>query len=167
MNDVVHYRVPGPPRLATAVVIVTVAGVIGLFLVSLFLGPVAFILAALVAVLGLAMEPVYRRRSAAHAVAVAEEAGAVEPITVWGRVAETWGTCPTGPTPPKGAEFALSRGDVWPHLCEHARAAILELSERMERGESIADAPLWYHDADHSFRIELHHERTPVHVEPR
>jgi hypothetical protein len=166
VNDVVHYRTPGPPRLATAVVIVAVAGVIGLFLASLFLGPVAFILAALVALLALAMEPVFRRRGAEHAIAVAEEAGAVEPITVWGRVAEASGACATGPTLVKGAEFALSRGDVWPHLCEHARRAVVELAEKMERGESIPEAPLWYHDADHSFRIELHRERRPVHVEP-
>jgi hypothetical protein len=148
------------------VVVLALAGVVGLFLVSLFLGPVAFILAALVALLGLAMEPVFRRRRATHAVAVAEEAGAVEPITVWGRVAEASGTCPTGPTPLKGAEFALSQDEVWPHLCEHARAAVLELAGKMERGDSFPEAPLWYHDADHAFRIELHHERRPVHVEP-
>ncbi len=166
MNDVVHYRVAGPPHLAQAVVVLVVAGVIGLFLVSLFLGPVAFIMAALVAAVGLAMEPVFRHRGAEHAVAVAEEAGAREPITVWGKVAETWGACPTGPTPVKGTEFALAQGDVWPHLCGHARQAIVDLSERMERGESIPEAPIWYHDADHSFRIELHRERKPVHVAP-
>jgi hypothetical protein len=166
MNDVVHYRIPGSPRLAKAVVVLAVAAAIGLFLVSFFLGPVAFIMAAMVVLLGLAMEPVFRHRGAAHAVAVAEEAGAVEPITVWGRIAEASGECPTGPTPLKGAEFALARGDVWPHLCEHARKAVVELSERMERGESVPEAPLWYHDADHSFRIELHRERKPVHVEP-
>jgi hypothetical protein len=166
VNQIVHHRTAGPARLAQVVVVLVVAGVVGLFLVSLFLGPVAFILAALVALFGLATEPVFRHRSAEHAVAVAEEAGATEPITVWGKVAETWGRCPTGPTPVRGAEFALSRGDVWPHLCEHARRAVLELAARMERGESMPEAPLWYHDADHSFRIELHRERTAVHVEP-
>ena len=166
MNSVVQHHVGGPPWWAFVVVGGLVVVILGLLASSFLLGPAVLVAAVVpLAALVLAFEPLFRRWQARHAVAIAEEAGAVEPITVWGKVTEASGTCPTGVAPTRGAEFALSQGDVWPHVCEHARAAVLEAAGRMERGESLPEGPVWYHDADHAFRIELHRERRPVHVD--
>jgi hypothetical protein len=162
----VHHRVGGPPWWALVVVVALVAVIVGLAASSFLLGPAVLVAAVVpLAVIALAFEPLFRRWQARHAVAIAEEAGAVEPITIWGKVAEAAGTCPTGATLERGAEFALSQGDIWPHMCQHARTAVLEAAQRMERGECLPDCPVAYHDADHAFRIELHHERKPVHLE--
>jgi hypothetical protein len=159
--------VAGAPILARVLGGGLIAGAVFLYLLSLLLGPIPFAMIPFW-VLGLLLVGVLTHgREAQHAVAVAEEAGAVEPITVWGKVAETGGQCPTGATAPRGAEFAVSQGDVWPHLCPHTRDAVLELVAKMEHGEAIPDYPIWYHDADHAFRIEPHKEPRPVDVEPR
>jgi hypothetical protein len=166
MSSAARHHIGGPPWWAFVLVGGLVLVILGLFASSFLLGPVVLAAAVVpLAAVALAFEPLFRRWQARHAVAIAEEAGAVEPISVWGRVSEAAGACPSGVAPTRGAEFALSQGDVWPHLCEHARAAVLEVAGRMERGESIPERAVWYHDADHSFRIELHRERKPVHVD--
>jgi hypothetical protein len=168
VSSTVHHRVDGAPLWAFVLVGGLVAVILGLFASSFLLGPVVLAAAVVpLAVLALAFEPLFRRWQARHAVAIAEEAGALAPITVWGKVAESSGTCPSGVAPRRGAEFALSQGDLWPHMCRHARAAVIEAAGRMERGECLPECPVWYHDADHSFRIELHRERKPVHVDLR
>jgi hypothetical protein len=170
VSDIAHRGVDvgGPPPWAFVLVGGLVLGIIALYASSLLLGPAVLVVAVVpMIVLTLALGPLFRYWNSRHAVALAEAAGAVEPIQVWGRVTEAGGECPEGGTPRKGAEFALSQDDVWPHLCRHAREAVVETAAKMERGECIPDCPIWYHDADHSFRIELHRERNPVHVELR
>ena len=59
-----------------------------------------------------------------------------------------------------------ARSFHFPHKCPVCHSeAVRETAAKMERGECLPDCPIWYHDADHSFRIELHRERRPVHVE--
>jgi hypothetical protein len=166
MSTTARHHVGGTPWWAFVLIGGLVLVILALFASSFLLGPVVLAAAVVpLAAVALAFEPVFRRWQARHAVAIAEEAGAVEPITIWGKVAEASGQCPTGVAAPRGAEFALSQGDLWPHMCPHARAAVLDAAGRMERGECLSETPVWYHDADHSFRIELHRERKPVHVE--
>lgn len=145
--------------LALATLVLAALALIGL---SFFLGPALVAPLPLLALGVLALEPVFRQRGARAAVAAAQAAGATGPITVWGRVTRAVGTCPTGPMPGHGTAFAVARDEVWPGICEHARAAVLQVADRMARGESFPDVPIYVHDASHEIEIELHHERAPV-----
>jgi hypothetical protein len=132
-------------------------GVIGLCLgISLFLGPVLMFPVMVLALLAIAIAQLLRRGEAREAAEVAAAAGAHAPVTVWGKVVNVTGRCPTGETPQPGQRFAVADGGLWPALCEHAQGVVLQEVARMERGETPDEVPARYHDADHTMEMALY-----------
>jgi hypothetical protein len=133
-----------------------------LFVLSFLLGPLFLALVPLAVVGALAFEPLFRRRAAQRAVDVAQSAGARGRIQVWGYVTAATGSCPDGALLARGAAFAVSLDRVTPSLCPHVAQAVVAAAARMQRGETLPDLPVRYHDAAHAVEVELHRESVPV-----
>lgn len=153
-------------RLSAVVERVALAVLIGLaaigVMASFILGPAVIVVVLLIALLALIMEQVERRSEAERAADLAAAAGVRGPISVWGKVVDVFGRCPTDHTPQRGQAIVVAGGRVWPDLCVHARDAILSEATLIERDPELDSAPVRFHDADHEFDIELY--RAPAHL---
>jgi len=142
-------------RVARGVLVVVLGLIILLVATSLVLGPIVLFPVLILALLAVALAARVRRGQAQQAAELAHAIGARQPVTVWGKVIEANGRCPTGRMPAKGQLFAVAGGIVWPALCVHARRRIIEEAGRIERG-AIVEELVHYHDADHHMAFELH-----------
>jgi hypothetical protein len=85
-----------------------------------------------------------------------ETARTAMPVTMWGKVSQVVGRCPTGRTPQPGQLFTVEDGKIWPELCVHAERAILDQAARMGRDGKFMDGSAHFADADHELDFELH-----------
>jgi hypothetical protein len=167
MASPIHISVPHVPvALTVTVERLVIVGLVALATIGVFasivLGPAVIIPVLLAGLLALGIEQLERRAEAKQAAERAAAAGVHGSITVWGKVVNVFGECPTGGTPRKGQSFVVASGQIWPELCVHAQTAILTEVERMERNHDIDAEPVHFHDADHQIDLELY--RAPAHL---
>jgi hypothetical protein len=155
-----------PLGLTVTVERLVIAGLVGLAVIGMFvsfvLGPAVIIPVLFAGLLALGFEQLKQRTEAHQAAERAAEAGVQGSITVWGKVVNVFGQCPTGHTPTKGQSFVVASGQIWPELCVHARTAILSEVSHMERDRDIDAEPVRFHDGEHEIDLELY--RAPAHL---
>jgi hypothetical protein len=144
------------------VVVALAALAIGGLVATIFLGPTVLVLVLFAGLLVFTMEPLVRRTEAKETARHASEAGVHGSITLWRKVLEVTGHCPTGTTPHKGQTFVFANGEIWPKLCPHAEQAIMREIEHMEHDHDLPDQPIYFHDADHELHLEVY--RAPAHL---
>jgi hypothetical protein len=142
------------------VILVVLIGLTGLSLAGMFFHPAFFAPAVVCGALSLGLYRIAWGQKVRLAQEIADAGGAHGSVTHTGIVLRTTGVCPAGGRLHRGQEYSVADGRVWPGLCVHAEAAILEaIPQLRQHTEPLWPAPVRYSDADHEFELTLQEVR--------